>query len=263
LRPGTPLAGISGNIHDTQMKKIVFCFFLLSALIAGAQNVGVNSTGNPPNSSAMLDVDATNKGMLIPRVSLLSTTDVVTIPSPATSLLVYNSNAGMTGGGVGFYWWNGVMWVALNQAFNQTYSAYSTGGVTTNATWQTIPGMTMTFTVPAGMTGKFIIYADVGILTTSAVNPSGTDVSININGTWTAGSGGYKRVYLRPGAINTENNVFGNAVMKQVKTLSPGVYTIDVRAWQQLTGAGTSTSTVGGASGSVLQGTLIVEMILQ
>ena len=246
------------------MKKIILLLFIsFFSTICISQNVGINGTGASPNASAMLDVAATNKGILIPQVNLLSTTDVVTVPSPATSLLVYNSNATMTGGGLGYYWWNGTIWVGMNQASNQTYVAYSTAGITSGAAFTLIPGMSITLTVPAGMTGKFIIHADVGILTTSAVNPSGTDVAIYINGAWTPGSAGYKRVYLRPGTITTENNVFGNAVMDQVKTLGPGTYTFEARGWQQLTGGGTSTSTIGGASGSVLQGALVIQMSLQ
>jgi hypothetical protein len=59
-----------------------------------AQNIGINSTGAAPDPSAGLDVDFTNKGLLIPRVGLTSASDAVTIPSPATSLLVYNTGTG-------------------------------------------------------------------------------------------------------------------------------------------------------------------------
>jgi hypothetical protein len=56
-------------------------------------NVGINTTS--PNSSALLDVTATNKGVLLPQVALTGTTDATTIVTPATSLLVYNTgNAG-------------------------------------------------------------------------------------------------------------------------------------------------------------------------
>jgi hypothetical protein len=34
-----------------------------------SQNVGINATGNAPNSSAMLDIESADKGLLIPRVS--------------------------------------------------------------------------------------------------------------------------------------------------------------------------------------------------
>ncbi len=56
-----------------------------------AQVVSINTTGAAGDNSAILDVDATNKGFLIPRVSLTSATDIVTVASPATSLLIYNT----------------------------------------------------------------------------------------------------------------------------------------------------------------------------
>lgn len=53
-----------------------------------AQNVGINATGTPPDPSAMLDVVAQDKGVLIPR---LTTTQRNAILNPATSLLIYNT----------------------------------------------------------------------------------------------------------------------------------------------------------------------------
>lgn len=95
-----------------------------------AQNVGISSNGVAPDNSAMLDVDVSalpsnnKKGMLIPRVALNSTTDVSTIPSPANSLVVYNTNASMTGGnGAGFYYWNGSQWVYITGPSNGPGSA--------------------------------------------------------------------------------------------------------------------------------------------
>lgn len=75
------------------MKKITLIF--LSSLLAGvslfSQNVAINTTGAVANTSAMLDIDVNNKGVLVPRVALTSTTDVTTIATPANSLLVYNT----------------------------------------------------------------------------------------------------------------------------------------------------------------------------
>jgi hypothetical protein len=65
-----------------------------------------------PASGAMLDVKSTNKGLLPPRVSLISITDVATIPSPTAGLIVYNTNASITNGqGIGYYYWDGTTWV--------------------------------------------------------------------------------------------------------------------------------------------------------
>lgn len=108
----------------SRIRKSAMLLFMLSTAFTKtviAQNMAINTTGNNPDVSAMLDVVSSNKGMLLPRVSLTSTTDATTIPSPATSLLVYNTNASITGthaDGVGYYYNNGTSgspeWVKLN-----------------------------------------------------------------------------------------------------------------------------------------------------
>jgi len=100
--------------NKLQLILIYTLVFLHLVMFTTAQNIGINTTGATPNASAMLDISATNKGVLITRVSLTSTTDVTTIANPATSLLVYNTNGGMAGGGVGFYYWNSTAWTKLN-----------------------------------------------------------------------------------------------------------------------------------------------------
>lgn len=91
------------------MKLLLSFFFFLIFSITFSQNVGINSTGSTPNASAGLDVDFSNKGMLIPRVTLANSTDVTTIPSPVVSLMVYhNGSAGLPT--AGFYYWNGSAW---------------------------------------------------------------------------------------------------------------------------------------------------------
>ena len=97
------------------MKRIflLFIFYWSAFHIIKAQNVGINSSGTTPNASAGLDVDFTNKGVLIPRVSLSATSSNAPIgPGIATSLLVYNT---ATAGNVtpGYYYWDGTKWVAL------------------------------------------------------------------------------------------------------------------------------------------------------
>ncbi|MGB3079349.1 MAG: hypothetical protein WBB31_09765, partial [Saprospiraceae bacterium] len=110
-------------------------FFLLLILICvqvlglKAQGVAVNADGSSPDASAMLDIKSSSKGLLIPRVSLISTTDVVTIPSPAISLLVFNTNLSITGGGgAGYYAWSGSGWVKLLVSGSTNLNYWSTGG---------------------------------------------------------------------------------------------------------------------------------------
>lgn len=96
------------------MKKITLMAALLgSAYFANAQ-VGI---GTPtPNASAMLDITATNKGVLIPRVALEVNDDQTTVATPTTSLLVYNTNTSdanvpdVKKVTPGFYYWNVDKW---------------------------------------------------------------------------------------------------------------------------------------------------------
>ncbi|GIV29652.1 MAG: hypothetical protein KatS3mg028_0718 [Bacteroidia bacterium] len=67
---------------------------IVGTSVLHSQNIGINATGAVPDNSAGLDVNFSNKGLLIPRVGLTSSTDAATIPSPATSLLVYNTGTG-------------------------------------------------------------------------------------------------------------------------------------------------------------------------
>lgn len=80
------------------MKKIILwtlCFISIATLQA---QVGINTS--TPNASAALDIESTNKGILIPR---MTTVQKIAIATPAEGLLVYDTtlkciaqNAGTT-----------------------------------------------------------------------------------------------------------------------------------------------------------------------
>lgn len=108
------------------MKK-VFPLFLLFAFPLMAQ-VGIG-TGNP-SPTALLDITSTNKGILIPRVSLsnVNLTSLDGTNNAIESLLIYNTNATVVGGsGVGFYFYNGSRWETLsNKANSSTFKTLLT-----------------------------------------------------------------------------------------------------------------------------------------
>jgi hypothetical protein len=117
--------------------KLKFLLFALSfvALLqqAHSQNVGISTNGATPDPSAMLDIVSSNKGLLIPRISLSSTADAAI--SPATSLLVYNTNAAMTNGnGAGFYYNSGTSgapsWVKLVTSNGKPWETAGNTGTT-------------------------------------------------------------------------------------------------------------------------------------
>jgi len=99
------------------MRKLLLPIAFVLSATAFAQNVAINSTGAAAVTSAALDVDMANKGILIPRVALTTTTAFAPVTGTATtSLLVYNTaSAGTFPTNVtpGYYYWNGTVWVRL------------------------------------------------------------------------------------------------------------------------------------------------------
>lgn len=82
------------------------------AIIEG--NIGIGTYS--PDASAQLDITATNKGFLFPRVALTATNVASPIASPANSLTVFNTataGVGTTAVSPGIYYWDGTKWVRL------------------------------------------------------------------------------------------------------------------------------------------------------
>lgn len=98
------------------MKK-AYIVFLLVGFVSMAQT-GIGTT--TPNASARLEIAATDKGFLPPRVALTATNAFSPITGTAASaagLLVYNTaTAGSTPNNVvpGYYYWNGSAWIQIS-----------------------------------------------------------------------------------------------------------------------------------------------------
>lgn len=92
------------------------CLFLLICIFivhfVQSQSVGISDVLITPDPSSMLEIRATNKGLLIPRVELISTNNPSPVSSPATSLLVFNT-ATQNDVTPGFYYWDGTQWIRL------------------------------------------------------------------------------------------------------------------------------------------------------
>ncbi|MBL7937608.1 MAG: hypothetical protein JNM51_17525 [Bacteroidia bacterium] len=129
------------NMVDFTVKKkqmITFVFIIACNFSLFSQNIGINATGSTPNVSAGLDIDFSNKGLLIPRVSLTSVNDVITIPTPTLSLLVFNNDsAGTAPNNVvpGFYYWNGIKWIPFVSTNNSSRPSQWGTIASTNMTW--------------------------------------------------------------------------------------------------------------------------------
>ena len=127
-----------------------------------SQNVSVNSTGNLPDTSAMLDVSSTTKGFLMPRMTTVQR-DAITLPATGltifnTTVVAYQVNTGTSVAPV---------WSTLNSGAGSVSSvsiASANGFAGTVATPASTPVITLTTTV-SGMvkgTGTILTSASPG-----------------------------------------------------------------------------------------------------
>jgi hypothetical protein len=77
--------------------------FVFQCYLLRAQGVGIGTT--TPHGSAQLDISSTTKGLLVPRMTYVQR---ISIPTPATGLLVYQTDNSSTN--AGFYTYNGTGW---------------------------------------------------------------------------------------------------------------------------------------------------------
>ena len=105
-------------------KSVLLLLLILTAGFSQAQNVAINSSGNLPDASAMLDIDQTGKGLLIPRM-----TTAQRPASPATSLIIYNTTLAW------FEYWDGTAWVP----FLNSSTGWTTSGNTVTGTLPASP----------------------------------------------------------------------------------------------------------------------------
>ncbi|WP_264550748.1 beta strand repeat-containing protein [Flavobacterium sp. N2038] len=111
--------------------KLLPLLFVLGGGFAGYSQVGIGTT--MPNSSAQLEVVATDKGVLIPRVQLTGSTDVRTIKNGnVSSLLVFNT-ATASDITPGYYYWYDNRW---NRVVTSNEITATTGAVIYNPTNQ-------------------------------------------------------------------------------------------------------------------------------
>jgi len=106
----------------------LFCYFCFTINIMA--QVGIGTTN--PDASSILDITASDKGILVPRINLTDVNNTTTpVATPATGLLVWNTNAGTAGGnGIGFYFFNGTQWTPIQQSQGDDHDFYEEGTTT-------------------------------------------------------------------------------------------------------------------------------------
>lgn len=126
------------------MKKIYlgFAFTLLTTLGFAQTKIGVAGANNTPdvNANAILELDAADKGLLLPRLALEKTTDATPLNAHVAGMTVYNTSK-VNDVVPGFYYNDGTKWQQMvttdNKAVKFFYMpsiVFDTSTVTANNT---------------------------------------------------------------------------------------------------------------------------------
>jgi len=155
------------------MKKVLLFFLLFVSQAAFAQT-GIGTT--TPNASAKLDVSATDRGFLPPRVTLTAAnafSPITGTSSAAAGLLVYNTaTAGTAPNNVipGYYYWNGSIWIQISGGLiidNSKSASFTLAAADNNKVFLITSASAVTITVPASLPVGFscqVIQGGVGTL---------------------------------------------------------------------------------------------------
>lgn len=267
-----------------QKKHIIATFMLLFGwnMVSGQNNVGIGT--NTPNPNAVLEMQSTTQGVLVPR---LTTVQRNAIAAPTEGLLVYDTDANCfffyestaatwtnlcAGGGAGSVGPQGPAGPTGPQGAagatgaqgpqgvpgttgQMANTVYSTGALaltsSMTATYVLVPGLTQTITVPAN--AKVYVSTDGGIQNqNTGINHGVVDLAVFIDGTAT-------ELKRRVHAANTNSlaQIINQWSLTGSFNLSAGSHTIALRGKYA---EGTANVNVGGTN-DLIKGNLTVIII--
>lgn len=112
------------------MRKVTILLFAIIIVFnkVNAQSVAINNDGSIANTSSILDVKSTIKGVLIPR---MTKAEKAAITTPASGLLIYQNAPDS----IGFHYYNGTNWIWILDANGVNGTAWKLlGNSSTSAT---------------------------------------------------------------------------------------------------------------------------------
>jgi trimeric autotransporter adhesin len=197
------------------MRTITFCLFVIllcTAYNTTAQSLAINTDGSTANTSALLDVKSTDKGILIPR---MSKTQKNAITSPATGLLIFQDAPDSTG----FYYYGGSSWLWLNSNLTGWSTTGNSGIDTTVNFIGTTNNMPLRFKVNNAWAGQIdrtnqnvFMGADAGVSFTSGFNNAGFGHMALSKITTNFGNAAFGAFALQNSTANA-NTALGSAAM--------------------------------------------------
>ena len=242
------------------MKKNLLLGFLVKVALCHAQ-VGIGNNVTTFDNSEVLKIAATNKGVLLPNISIPNLNNAAPVSSPASSLLVYNTNT-MTG--KGFYYWQNNKWNPILDTTNifkylgivRSESAISTGGVNDSSPitgvsytmgespsahdWQLIPGLSKTISLYSGQ--NTVSISGSGIAQINSAAYENTFMSYSVALFVDSKLSGVRNFMItgKQSCLYNDFNVYFN-----VSNLSTGNHLIELRETLRVTEISTQSITFG------------------
>ncbi|MGM9511960.1 C1q-like domain-containing protein [Larkinella sp. GY13] len=106
----------------TSINQMLAVLALLICTLTAQAQVKIGNNPTSINGGSLLELEGTDKALLMPRISLTNTTTWGLAGTPAAGMHVYNTNVGITSTNakyptleafIGEYYWDGTGWVAL------------------------------------------------------------------------------------------------------------------------------------------------------
>lgn len=238
--------------------KIHFIFLIticcLSLPVFSQTGVAINTTGDGPDNSAMLDVSSTVKGMLLPRMTEFQRTHIDT---PAKGLIVYQND-----GTEGFYYYTGTGWTRLaNGTFSETDPVVKAVNGMVKSDGTTISAATpgTDYLIPTGSAANLTNFPVLNQNTTgTAANVTGTVAIVNGGTGQTNKTAAFDALSPMSAAGDIIYGGTGGTGTRLAKGLAGQVLTMDAGAtapvWAPTTG-GTVTNVSGTLPVNVTSGT--------
>ncbi|NQU33634.1 MAG: tail fiber domain-containing protein [Bacteroidetes bacterium] len=172
----------------------VFCLVAMLSLFASAfGQVAINNNGDAADVSAMLDIQGTSGGLLVPR---MTETDRDALISPATGLIIYQTDET-----AGFYFYSGSVWTKF---ISGAISLNDLTDASTSGASVFIGGTAGTSNQSTGIDNTFVGYASGNYNTTGDYNTAVGKQSFHYNLVGNQNSAlGYGALYKNKGDRNT------------------------------------------------------------
>ncbi|WP_223608318.1 hypothetical protein [Chryseobacterium sp. OSA05B] len=225
---------------------------------AANNNVGIGTTA--PNTASSLELSATDKGLLLTRISLASTGTWGLTGTSVAGMTVYNTNAAITSSsstnalsagsyptsvnGIGLYTWDGFGWVPQNSAaevMKIPFPTYPVGASSNGAGGSTATGVTaLPLNNPSFNTisGATVTPASGAVFLPKGTYRIGTSISIAISGASTnnkylqlivstspTGTGDVHGLYTQPSTMaGLPGYINGNSIIRITNAAGANVY---------------------------------------